>query len=122
MEYEQNVDQVTCEWTSRPGISKLAVGSLVFATLGPLSAGAMWILSFNDFTNTPNAIMTGVFSCGLTWVLGLLFAIRSLDNITASRGRLLGKEYAVAGAVISGSWLIFILAALFLPALFYVNS
>jgi hypothetical protein len=48
--------------------------------------------------------------------------IKSLDLIEHSQGQLLGREYAVGGIVISAVWMVLILAALLLPALFYINS
>lgn len=121
MENEEDVEQIDVDRQESPRLSALAVGSLAFGTLGPLSAGAMWVLSFNDFLTAPNPLITGVFSCGLAWILGLVFAVKALDQIKNSHSQLLGKEYAIAGAVISGLWLALILTTLILPALFYVG-
>ncbi|MHC4061386.1 MAG: DUF4190 domain-containing protein [Planctomycetota bacterium] len=105
-----------------PKTSKLAVGSLAFGMLGPLSAGMMWIVSFSDFLTVRSPLTVGLFSCGAAWIIGLILGIKSLDQIEHSQGQLLGKEYAVGGIVISAVWMVLILAALLLPALFYVNS
>jgi hypothetical protein len=54
--------------------------------------------------------------------VGLILGIKALERIERSEGRLLGREYAVGGIVISAVWMVLILAGLLLPALFYVNS
>jgi hypothetical protein len=105
-----------------PKTSKLAVGSLAFGMLGPLSAGMMWIVSFSDFLTVRSPFIVGLFSCGAAWIIGLILGIKSLDQIEHSQGQLLGREYAVGGIVISAVWMVLILATLLLPALFYINS
>jgi hypothetical protein len=105
-----------------PKVSKLAVSSLIFGMLGPLSAGTMWIVSFSDFLTVRRPVIVGLFSCGAAWILGLILGIKSLERIEHSEGQLLGREYAVGGVVISAVWMVLILAVLLLPALFYVNS
>jgi hypothetical protein len=103
-------------------VCRLAVCSLVFGMLGPLSAGAMWIVSFSDFLTVRSPFIVGLFSCSVAWILGLILGIKSLERIERSEGQLLGREYAVGGIVISAVWMVLILAGLLLPALFYVNS
>ena len=107
---------------AEPRTSMLAVASLVFGVLGPFSAGTMWIISFNDFITVANRVTVGIFCCGAAWILGLIFGVKSLEQINSGEGRLLGKEYATAGIVVSASWMILIVAGLLMPALFCVNS
>jgi len=95
---------------------------MVFGMLGPFSAGAMWIISFNNFLVIARPFFVALFSFGLAWVLGLALGIQSLKRIENSRGRLLGKQYALGAIVISAAWMVLILAGLLLPMLFYVNS
>jgi hypothetical protein len=105
-----------------PKVCRLAVGSLVFGALGPLSAGAMWIASLSDFLTVPRPFIVGLFSCSVAWILGFILGIKSLERIEHSEGQLRGSEYAVGGIGISAVWMVLILAGLLLPALFYVNS
>ena len=100
----------------------MALASAVFGIVGPLSAGAMWVVSFNKFLRLGNPLIIGLFSCGLAWILGIVFGIKSFEQINSSEGQLLGKEYAMAGIVVSAAWMVLILEGLLLPALFYVNS
>jgi len=122
MEDAENINQTDTDSQGRPKTSKMALASAVFGILGPLSAGAMWVVSFNKFLNLGNPLIIGLFSCGLAWILGLVFGIKSLEQINNSEGQLFGKEYAMAGIVVSAVWMVLILAGLLLPALFYVNS
>ena len=103
-------------------ISKLAVASMVFGILGPLSAGALWIVSFSDFLTIGSPRIITFFSCSLAWILGLALGIKSLEQIESSEGLLLGKEYAMVGIFVSAVWMVLILVALLLPAVFSVNS
>ena len=123
MENEEIIDQTDIDLPGREArISRLAVASVVFGVLGPFTAGAMWILSLNDFLTVPNPIITAIFSCGLTWILGLVFGIKSLGQICRSQGKLFGREYAIAGIFISAAWLLLIFLGVLLPILYYVNS
>jgi hypothetical protein len=123
MENEQIIDENFREALStEPRISALAVSSLCFGMLGPFFAGAMWVLSFNDFIAIEDTVIVAVFSCGIAWVLGLILGGKSIEQIDASEGRLLGKEYAVAGAVASAAWMILIVVGVLMPALFCINS
>jgi len=123
MENEGAVNEIFAyTLTEKPKTSKLAVISLVFGMLGPCSGGAAWIASFNNFSTVENPLLIALFSCGLAWILGLALGTKSLKIIEDSEGQLLGREYAIAGIVISAVWMVLILAVLLLPALFYVNS
>jgi len=103
-------------------ISKLAVTSMVFGILGPLSAGALWIVSFSDFLTIGSPRIITFFSCSLAWILGLVLGVKSLEQIENSEGRLLGKEYAMVGILVSAVWMALILVGLLMPAFFSVNS
>ncbi len=103
-------------------VSKLAVASMVFAILGPFSAGALWVVSLSDFLSVGDPTVITLFSCSLAWILGLVLGIKSLEQIESSQGQLLGREYALVGIIVSAIWMILILAALLLPASFSVNS
>jgi len=105
-----------------PRVSKLAVASLVFGIFGPFSAGTLRVLSFADFLSVGNPRIITLFACSLAWILGLIFGIKSLEQIETSQGQLLGREYAVVGICVSVIWMIVILAGLLLPASFSVNS
>jgi hypothetical protein len=107
---------------AEPRTSMLAVVSLVFGVLGPFLAGAMWIVSFNDFIAVENKVIVGILSCGAAWILGLIFGVTSLEQIDGADGRLVGREYATAGIVVSAAWMILIVTGLLMPALFCVNS
>lgn len=123
MEEEESLSQIYTDTLSQEAkLCKLAVASLVFGILGPLSAGAMWVVSFSNFITIGHPLVIGVFSCGLTWILGLVLGIKSLEQIENSQRQLLGREYAIGGIVTSVVWMILLLAGLLLPALFYVNS
>ncbi|HUT29721.1 MAG TPA: hypothetical protein VMX13_08015 [Sedimentisphaerales bacterium] len=123
MENEQLSDELAVEQLSaEPRISALAVTSLVFGMVGPFFAGAMWVLSFNDFIILEDTLIVAVFSCGIAWILGLIIGAKSIERIDGSEGRLFGKEYAVVGVVASAAWMVLILAGLLMPALFCINS
>ena len=123
MENEEAISEIDTDMlTQQPRISKLAVASMVFGMLGPLSAGAMWIASLNESLTIGNPLIIGLFSCGLTWILGLIFGMKSLEQIDNSEGQLFGREYAIGGAVISVVWVVLVLLGLLLPALFSINS
>jgi len=62
------------------------------------------------------------FSWSLSWILGLVLGVKSLQQIANSEGRLVGKEYAVVGITVSVVWMFSIFIGLLLPALYYVNS
>ncbi len=100
----------------------MAIASVVFGELGPFCAGVVWIVTFNDFITIDNPVIIGFFSCAVTWILGLVFGIKSLKLICKSQGQLIGKEYALAGIVISAAWMLTVLAAIILPGIYYVNS
>ena len=102
--------------------SKLAIASLVFGIMGPFLAGTMWIGSFYDaFTGAVTFIMIP-FVGGITWMLGLIFGKKAIERIRSSEGRLVGKEYAIAGALISALWVFVIFVGLLLPGIYSVNS
>ena len=103
-------------------ISRLAVGSLVFGILGPFLSGVMWIASFNNFLLVKSPFMMNIFSCSVAWMLGLVFGIKSLEQIRNSDGQLAGKEYAFVGIIVSTVWMFFISVSVFLPAIYAVNS
>lgn len=103
-------------------VSKLAVASMVFAILGPFSAGALWVVSLSEFLSVGDPTIITLFSCSLAWILGLVLGIKSLEQIESGQGQLLGREYALVGIIVSAIWMILILAALLLPASFSVNS
>lgn len=102
--------------------SKMAIISIVFGILGPFSAGAMWVASCSNFLTVVRPLIIFPFSCGITWILGLASGIKSLEQINKSEGQLLGKEYAIIGIITSGLWMLLILAAFLLPAIYSVNS
>ena len=106
----------------RAKTSKLAVLSIIFGVLGPFSSGTLWIVSFSDFLSMGAHHLITLFSCSLAWILGLALGIKSLEQIESSEGLLLGKEYAMVGIFVSAVWMVLILVALLLPAVFSVNS
>ena len=108
----------------KPQISVLAMMSMMFGILGPLTFGAMWIessLSFHELIMA-SPLITALLPCGVAWILGLILGTKSLDQITNSEGQLAGKGYAIAGITISAVWMVLVLAVLILPALYSVNS
>jgi uncharacterized membrane protein len=107
---------------SKSETSKLAVVSVVFGILGPLSAGVMWLTSRSQFLNIGSPFIVPLFSYGIAWILGFASGVKSLKQIESSEGRLYGKEYAFVGIVTSAVWLFLILVCFFLPTIFSVNS
>jgi prepilin-type processing-associated H-X9-DG protein len=61
----------------------------------------------------------GLFSCGVTALVGLILGIISMNKIRQSRGALSGNGIALAGTIVSGIFLLMlpIFAAMLLPAL-----
>jgi len=102
--------------------SKLAIVSVVFGILGPLSAGVMWLISRSQFLNIGSPLIVLFFSYGIAWILGLASGVKSLEQIANSEGQLHGKEYAIVGIVTSAFWLFLIGVCFFLPTIFSVNS
>ena len=105
-------------------VSKLAVASMVFGILGPFSAGALWIVSLGCFL-TVGKLGTNIitfFSCSLAWLFGLVLGVKALQQIENSQGQLTGREYALVGISISAVWMILLLVALPMPAIFTINS
>jgi uncharacterized membrane protein len=107
---------------SKSETSKLAIVSVVFGILGPLTTGVMWLTSRNQFLNTGSPLIVPFFSYGIAWILGLASGVKSLEQIENSEGQLHGKEYAIVGIVTSAVWLFLILVCFFLPTIFSVNS
>ena len=66
----------------------------------------------------------GLFSCGLTALVGLILGICGLVSINNSKGRLMGSGLAIAGIVISAFMVLFlpITAGMLLPALARARS
>lgn len=66
----------------------------------------------------------GLFSCGLTALVGLVLGIVAMVKIERSNGRLGGKGIALAGTITSGVFLLMIpiFAALLLPAMARVKQ
>ena len=71
--------------------SRLAIVSLILATLG-------------------------LFTCGITALVGLVLGIVALVQISKSQGRLKGQGLAIGGVIVAGVFLL-LLPALLLPAL-----
>jgi hypothetical protein len=125
MENEETITETDADSQSqKPKTSRLAIMSMVFGILGPFFFGAMWIVSFLSFHDLiiASPYITTLFSCGVTWILGLALGMKSLERIKNSEGQLVGRGYAVVGISASAVWMILVLAALILPALYYVNS
>jgi hypothetical protein len=104
--------------------SKLAVMSMVFGLLAPICFGAVWLASFlssHDVITLVRYIMIG-FSYSAAWILGLMLGLKSLERISNSEERLVGRAYAFVGISISAVWMVLLIARFLLPALFYVNS
>jgi type II secretory pathway pseudopilin PulG len=62
----------------------------------------------------------GLFTCGITALIGLIFGIIAMVKVKNSGGRLGGNGIALAGVIVSGIFLFmlpFILAGMLLPAL-----
>jgi len=61
----------------------------------------------------------GVFTCGITALVGLILGIIAMSKIRQSRGALSGNGIALAGTIVSGIFLLMIpmFAAMLLPAL-----
>jgi uncharacterized membrane protein len=107
---------------SKSETSKLAIVSVAFGILGPLSAGVMWLISRSQFLNIGSPLIVSFFSYGIAWILGLASGVKSLEQIKNSEGQLHGKEYAIVGIVTSSVWMFLILVCFFLPTIFSVNS
>jgi prepilin-type processing-associated H-X9-DG protein len=63
--------------------------------------------------------LVGLFTCGLTAIVGLILGIVSLSQIKKSNGTITGQGIALAGTIVSALFLLMIPigAALFIPAL-----
>ena len=109
----QNIQQSIC---------KLAIASLALGIIGPFTAGALWVLSLNNFLNIGKPVVFAVLSCGPAWMLGLVFGIAALKKIDINKGYLVGKEYAVTGIIISAAWMFLVFLSLFLPVIYSVDS
>ena len=107
---------------SKPKISKMAVFSVVFGILGPLSAGTVFLISSSNFMNIEYPFIMSPLSYSVAWILGLAFGVKSLERIEKSEGQLLGKEYAIIGIVTSVVWMFLIFVCFLLPTIFSVNS
>ena len=61
----------------------------------------------------------GIFTCGLSALLGLILGIIALVKINNSKGRLAGKGMAISGLIVSGLFVLMlpIFAAMLFPAL-----
>jgi prepilin-type processing-associated H-X9-DG protein len=67
----------------------------------------------------------GIFTCGLTALVGLILGIVSLSQVRKSNGALGGKPIALAGTIVSAVFLFilpFVAVAMFLPALSAAKS
>ena len=88
---EETINEIDIDARSqKPEIYRLAIASMVFGMLGPFCAGAMLILSFNDFFIIHDSLIVVLFSCGVSWILGLLLGGKSLEQISNSEGQLAG--------------------------------
>ena len=103
-------------------ISKLAIASVIFGVSGPFFSGVMWVVSCNNFLTTASPLVIAPFSCGVAWILGLVFGMRALKQIESDQGQLAGKEYAIVGIIISAAWMLLVFMAVFLPMIYAVNS
>ena len=119
-------EQITIETDavvqSKPKTSKMAIFSVVFGILGPLSAGTVFLISLSNFMNIAFPFIMSPLSYSVAWILGLAFGVKSLEQIEKSEGQLLGKEYAIIGIVTSAVWMFLILVCFLMPAIFSVNS
>jgi uncharacterized membrane protein len=104
---------------SKSETSKLAIVSVVFGILGPLSTGVMWLTSHSQFLSVGSLLIVPFFSYGIAWILGLASGVKSLEQIENSKGQLHGKEYAIVGIVTSAVWLFLILVCLFFAHNFF---
>jgi hypothetical protein len=88
------------------------------STPPPLSPGGGAKTSGMAITSLALGIL-GLFSCGVTALVGLILGIVALVKIRNSQGRLSGNGLAIAGIVVSGIFLLLlpVYAALLLPAL-----
>lgn len=108
--------------STKPVISRLAIISAMFGILGPFFTGAMWIVTCNNFSTLGSLLVIAPFSCGLTWILGIVLGIKVLKQIESSQGQLVGREYAIVGIFTSALWMLLIFMVLFLPMIYCVNS
>lgn len=123
MENEETLSQTYAgAQCHEPRISGLAVGSLVFGALGPFSSGVMWILTLNDLSTQRSPFMMVVFSCAVSWILGLALGAKSLVQIETSERQIAGREYAIVGMILSTVWMLVVFMSFFMPALYSVNS
>ena len=125
MEDEQNIIGIdTIAESKKAKTSKLAITSMVFGMLGPFCFVIMWIvsvLSFHDLIASSRYTIAA-FSYGVAWVLGLVFGMKSLEQIGNSEEQLVGRKYAIIGISISVLWMVLMVARFLLPGLYYVNS
>lgn len=94
--------------------------SPVSPTTGPAQTGATSGLAIASLVLG----ILGVFSCGVTALVGLIFGIVALVRINKSGGAQKGQGLAIAGIAVSAAFLLFvpILAGITLPALAKAQS
>jgi prepilin-type processing-associated H-X9-DG protein len=64
--------------------------------------------------------LLGIFSCGITALIGLILGIVAMSQVRKSGGSLTGSGIALAGTIVSAVFLVFVIpfgAAMLLPAL-----
>ena len=109
----------------RSKTSGLAVMSFLLSLAGTLSFGPILILLFYGLSLYEilgvNFRMTIIFSC-CVWTLGLALGKKSLMQFAKNQEHLAGRNYAAAGAAISGFSLVLFLIAIFYPAIRFINS
>lgn len=98
-----------------------------FSATVPSGAGAPPVLAAAEPPERTSALaiaslvlgVLGIFTAGLTALVGLVLGIWALVSISRSRGRLGGTGLAIAGTIVSGLFVLLLplLAAMLLPAL-----
>ena len=107
------------EWQALGTLPEFAAQCPAPAAAPPLASGATASkVSGLAITSLVLGIL-GLFSCGITALVGLVLGIVALVNIKNSQGRLSGTGLAIAGTAVSGLFLLMlpIYAAMLLPAL-----
>jgi prepilin-type processing-associated H-X9-DG protein len=109
----------TNEWKLISDFSEFSGSLKINSTPPPLPAGVPRAkMSALAITSLVLGVL-GLFTCGATALIGLIFGIIAIVKIRNSEGRLNGFGLALAGTIVSGVFLLMIpiFAAMLLPAL-----
>lgn len=110
----------SADWQALGALPEFAADRAAAAAVPPALAAGMAPAKTSGLAITSLVLgILGLFSCGITALVGLVLGIVALVKIKNSQGRLSGNGLAIAGIAVSALFLLMlpIYAALMLPAL-----